>query len=96
MNFHVVSLIYIFFCFSVVETKLRTLHDWHVSGKKTTSHAGCLLIGYEAYRTLVTYHDSKTSKKLYTPEFLDGVRKKVQEYLLDPGNVKPMTEAQIK
>lgn len=76
-----------FIIFSDVKAKLHTLREWHNSGKKPNNHAGCLLIGYEAYRTLVTYHVSKTSIKLYESHFLDGVKKKVKEYLLDPGNL---------
>lgn len=58
--------------------------EWHQCGKKL-SNAGCMLIGYEAYRTLVTYHNLKKSMQTFPQEELKRVEKSVKEYLLNPG-----------
>lgn len=73
-----------FFLFSDINAKLKTLKDWSQCGKGN-KQAGCLLLGYEAFRVLVFYHQSKKSQQLYTSKELEETRKKIHQYLLDPG-----------
>lgn len=44
-----------------MKQKINILEKWHNSSKNTS--AGCLLIGYEAFRTLVSYGTPKTPKR---------------------------------
>lgn len=81
-------------CISIITGKLKVLKNWHDSGKETNS-ASCLLIGYEAYRALVTFYNTDSNKKIHTAKFLAEVKGQVEEYLLDPGNVKVMAVAKI-
>lgn len=47
--------------------------------------AGCLLLGYEAFRSLVGYHNSKKSAQTYQQKDLDKIKISVSKCLLDPG-----------
>lgn len=69
-----------------IKEKIKILLEWHQCGKKNKL-AGCMLIGYEAYRTLVTYHNSKKSLQTFPQDELDRVEKSVKEYLLNPGKI---------
>lgn len=71
---------------SDIKEKIKILSQWHQSGRKA-NHAGCLLIGYEAYRTLVGYHNSKKRINTFPAEQLDQVKANVKEYLLNPGTL---------
>lgn len=71
------------FC-SLISAKLRILEEWSQSGKKR-DQAGCLLLGYEAFRMLVFYHESKKSKQNWSEDELEKVQKAVSKYLLSPG-----------
>lgn len=66
-------------------TKLNTLRSWSQCGKDNNKQAGCLLLGYEAFRVLVFYHTSKKSKQNYSETELEKIRKSIHKYLLDPG-----------
>lgn len=68
-----------------VNSKLRTLKEWSQCGKDDNKQAGCLLLGYEAFRVLVFYHNSKKSQSTYSNEELEKLRKSIHKYLLDPG-----------
>lgn len=70
---------------SDINEKIRILSVWHRNCADFNRSAGCLLIGYEAYRTLVSYHLSKKSKDTFPAEQLEKVRENVKEYMLDPG-----------
>ncbi|XP_030557418.1 transcriptional regulator ATRX-like [Drosophila novamexicana] len=61
--------------------KLRVLEEWSVS---SVNRAGCLLVGYEAFRTLVFYHSYKNRGNLSSAK-LENIREKVNKYLLQPG-----------
>uniref|UniRef100_A0A1B0CAC6 Putative dna repair protein snf2 family n=1 Tax=Lutzomyia longipalpis TaxID=7200 RepID=A0A1B0CAC6_LUTLO len=63
--------------------KLKILKEWHKSGEKGYKTAGCLLIGYEAFRVLVLKQSKKQS--LYTQQESALIKKQVSETLLDPG-----------
>lgn len=62
-----------------------TLKDWSQCGKDGNKQAGCLLLGYEAFRVLVSYHNSKKSQSIYTADELERLRKSIHKYILDPG-----------
>ncbi|XP_070134903.1 transcriptional regulator ATRX homolog isoform X5 [Drosophila bipectinata] len=66
---------------SDVVDKLRILEEWSLS---THEKAGCLLLGYEAFRTLVFYHSYKY-KGCSTYSKLESIRDAVKKYLLNPG-----------
>lgn len=67
-----------------INEKLRVLRDWHNSGKHGYTKAGCLLIGYEAYRTLVFYYKKRNAAAMPEAQ-LNTIKKKVEETLLKPG-----------
>lgn len=71
--------------FSDINAKLRTLSEWSQCGKDGNKQAGCLLLGYEAFRVLVFYHTSKKSQATYSNEKLEKLSKSIHKYLLDPG-----------
>ncbi|XP_070139732.1 transcriptional regulator ATRX homolog isoform X4 [Drosophila kikkawai] len=66
---------------SDVSEKLLVLKEWSLS---TKGKAGCLLMGYEAFRALVFYHSYKY-KGCGTTSKLENIRDKVKKYLLQPG-----------
>ncbi|XP_017857412.1 PREDICTED: transcriptional regulator ATRX homolog isoform X1 [Drosophila arizonae] len=66
---------------SDISDKLRVLEEWSLSSAK---RAGCLLVGYEAFRTLVFYHKYKNRGNLSSTK-LESIREKVNKYLLQPG-----------
>ncbi|XP_032595446.1 transcriptional regulator ATRX-like isoform X2 [Drosophila grimshawi] len=66
---------------SDISEKLRVLEEWSHSSVK---RAGCLLVGYEAFRTLVFYHSYKNRGNLSSAK-LESIREKVNNYLLQPG-----------
>lgn len=68
-----------------INSKLKTLKDWSQCGKADCKQAGCLLLGYEAFRSLVFYHNSKKSRQSYTDTDLEKLRKNIHKYILDPG-----------
>ncbi|XP_060644680.1 transcriptional regulator ATRX homolog [Drosophila nasuta] len=70
--------VYVFPDLSDISDKLRVLEEWSLS---SASKAGCLLVGYEAFRTLVFY---KNRGNLSTSK-LESIRDKVNKYLLEPG-----------
>ncbi|XP_067621446.1 transcriptional regulator ATRX-like isoform X2 [Eurosta solidaginis] len=65
---------------SDVNDKIQILKDWSAS---TITKAGILLIGYEAFRTLVLYHSYKN--RGIAQSRLDSIRNDVDKYLLTPG-----------
>ncbi|XP_058819845.1 uncharacterized protein LOC131682415 [Topomyia yanbarensis] len=67
---------------SDVNDKLKVLSDWFSS---TASRCGCMLIGYEAFRVLVNYEKRKRTPSNILAAKAAFVKKKVDEYLLDPG-----------
>lgn len=67
---------------SDINDKLKVLKAWQNSGKSGYTKAGCLLIGYEAFRTLVFYHLTKKRKEKMAKSQLDLIRRKVEESLL--------------
>ncbi|GAB0099384.1 transcriptional regulator ATRX [Sergentomyia squamirostris] len=66
-----------------MQAKLEILKDWHKSGQKGYRNAGCLLIGYEAFRVLVLKQTKKLS--LSTPQETNLIKQQITETLLDPG-----------
>ncbi|XP_046869020.1 transcriptional regulator ATRX-like isoform X2 [Drosophila willistoni] len=74
--------IYVFPDSSDISEKLRLLEEWSLSSSKK---AGCLLVGYEAFRTLVFYHSYK-NRGNFTSGNLEIIRNKVKKYLLEPGS----------
>lgn len=77
-----------FHCYSnfrTLEEKLKILRDWHHSGKSGYSKAGCLLVGYEAFRSLALFQESKKRRASLTDEQMKSVRNRVEETLLKPG-----------
>lgn len=76
-----------FFCFyfdSEIKQKIRTLKEWHQCGKDNNL-AGCFLLGYEAFRVLINYNESKKGKERYSTADLNKIGETVHKYLLDPG-----------
>ncbi|XP_055632725.1 transcriptional regulator ATRX-like isoform X2 [Toxorhynchites rutilus septentrionalis] len=67
---------------SDVNDKLKVLSDWYSS---TASRCGCMLIGYEAFRILVNYEKRKRTPSNILAAKAAFVKKKVDEYLLNPG-----------
>lgn len=53
--------------------------------KCDNSQPGCLLIGYEAFRSLVFYHSYRKRSNMDSSQ-LDQIRRSVMKYLLNPGN----------
>lgn len=70
---------------SDINAKFRVLKEWSLSGKGERKQAGCLLMGYEAFRMLVFYHQSKKSKQIYSQKELTQMEDNVTKYLLRPG-----------
>lgn len=73
------------FPYSDINAKLKVLKEWSLSGKGERKQAGCLLIGYEAFRMLVFYHQSKKSKQNFAQTELTQLEESVSKYLLRPG-----------
>ncbi|XP_020799544.1 transcriptional regulator ATRX-like isoform X2 [Drosophila serrata] len=73
--------VFIFPDASDISEKLRVLKEWSLSSKEK---AGCLLLGYEAFRALVFYHSYKY-KGSGTTSKSENIRDKVKKYLLQPG-----------
>ncbi|XP_041451577.1 transcriptional regulator ATRX homolog [Drosophila obscura] len=73
--------VFIFPDSSDIAEKLLVLEEWSLS---SANRAGCLLVGYEAFRTLVFYHSYKYRGNV-TSSKLENVRDKVHKYLLQPG-----------
>lgn len=67
---------------SDINEKLSIIKEWSLSNHTRT---GCLLIGYEAFRTLVFYHSYKNRANV-SSERLEEIRLLVNKYLLTPGN----------
>lgn len=63
---------------------MNILKDWSRCGKATTK-AGCLLLGYEAFRTLVFYHTQKKAVSLCTTRELNQIEECVYNCLLTRG-----------
>lgn len=60
------------------------LKSWSQCGK-ATSRAGCLLLGYEAFRTLVFYHTQKKALQVFSTNELNTIEKCVYDCLLKRG-----------
>ncbi|XP_005181582.2 transcriptional regulator ATRX isoform X1 [Musca domestica] len=73
--------VYTFNDTSDINEKLGILHEW---SQANHNRAGCLLIGYEAFRTLVFYHSYKNRGNI-SAHRLEEIRQKVNNYLLQPG-----------
>lgn len=67
---------------SDIKQKIQILVQWHQSGQ-----AGCLLIGYEVFRTLIDYSNSKRTIQNCSLEELEQIKANIKEYLLNPGIV---------
>lgn len=70
---------------SDIHEKCNILRDWHKSGTKNNHKSGCLLIGYEAFRTLVNKASNKKQHQNLLPRQLEEIGKIVEETLLSPG-----------
>lgn len=70
---------------SDIHEKCNILRDWHKSGTKNNHKSGCLLIGYEAFRTLVNKASNKKQHQNLTARQLEEIGKIVEETLLSPG-----------
>lgn len=66
-----------------ISKKLQILREWHSFKADPDGRAGCMLIGYEAFRSLVFYTE-KPKLELSQIE-MDRIKKSVDEYLLTPG-----------
>lgn len=75
--------VYTFNDTSDIYEKLSILKEWSHSNH---TRAGCLLIGYEAFRTLVFYHSYKNRSNVGAHR-LEEIRKNVNTYLLQPGKL---------
>ncbi|TMW42161.1 hypothetical protein DOY81_012759 [Sarcophaga bullata] len=73
--------VYTFSDTSDINEKLSIVKEWSLSNH---TRAGCLLIGYEAFRTLVFYHSYKNRGNV-SSERLEEIRLLVNKYLLTPG-----------
>ncbi|XP_050319322.1 transcriptional regulator ATRX-like [Bactrocera neohumeralis] len=71
---------YTFHDTSDINDKIQILKDW---SQATANAAGILLIGYEAFRTLVFYHSYKN--RSIAQSRLESIRNDVDKYLLSPG-----------
>lgn len=69
---------------STIEQKLEILREWNKCGNES-GRAGCLLLGYEAFRMLVFAHTQKKAKQRYNQTKLDKIENAVKEYLLNDG-----------
>lgn len=70
---------------SDIHEKCNILRDWHKCGTKNNHKSGCLLIGYEAFRTLVNKATNKKQHQNLLPRQLEEIGKIVEETLLNPG-----------
>lgn len=59
------------------------MKEWHSFKADPEGRAGCMLIGYEAFRSLVFY--TKRSKSEIPQADAERIKKLVDEYLLKPG-----------
>lgn len=78
--FFILTWYYVFSFDRDINEKLNTIKEWSFS---TQAKAGCLLIGYEAFRTLVFFHSYKNRGN--SPTRLEEIRENVNKYLLKPG-----------
>ncbi|XP_055385953.1 transcriptional regulator ATRX-like [Condylostylus longicornis] len=67
---------------SDIPDKMNVLQEWHSCGTSGSHNSGCLLIGYEAFRTLVSY---PTKKNRSSRLDLEEIKSVVKKALLDPG-----------
>lgn len=67
-----------------IKDKMDVLKDWSRCGKATTK-AGCLLLGYEAFRMLVFFHTQKKPMQNYTTNELNVIEKCVYDCVLKRG-----------
>lgn len=85
-SFHVIDLKYCcFISFSGINAKLNILKEWSESGSVNNRKAGCLMMGYEAFRILVSHHTKKKMVEKYTQKELEALEQSVKKYLLKPG-----------
>lgn len=70
--------------YSSIKEKMDILRDWSRCGHATTK-AGCLLLGYEAFRTLVFYHTQKKPMQVLSTNDLNAIEKCVYGCLLKRG-----------
>ncbi|XP_037958997.1 transcriptional regulator ATRX-like [Teleopsis dalmanni] len=61
--------------------KINIIKEW---SETEYPKAGCLLLGYEAFRTLVFYHSYK-KRSNYNPERLEEIKISIEKYLLQAG-----------
>ncbi|KAL5279658.1 ATRX.2 family protein [Megaselia abdita] len=70
---------------SDINEKLRILEEWSNSATNPyNKKVGCLLIGYEAFRTLVFYANYKKRGNI-NPNAIEVINTKVQKLLINPG-----------
>lgn len=61
------------------------MHEWSHSGKPGFRKAGCLLLGYEAFRMLV--FNPLHKKKIVSQAQSDRIKQKIRDTLLEPGKM---------
>lgn len=72
------------FC-SDIERKISHLKNW--SECDSQSPAVCLIMGYDAFRNLVNFHETKSNVKKYTKSSLKKIRDQIQKYLVDATDI---------
>lgn len=92
-----------------MKKKISILEQWHNSGNGTNK-AGCMLIGYEAFRTLVSYNTPKAPKRgkkdveqsskvekknKLSDEETKRIKSDIEKYLLDPGTQIHTLQARV-
>lgn len=70
------------FLHRTIEKKIELLGEWFNLDPEL-GDAGCLLVGYEAFRAIVLYDQNKKANRL--PSDIDFIMEKATEYLLKPG-----------
>lgn len=70
-----------------MEEKIDLLKKWSRFSERNKKYAGCLLIGYEAFRSLVHYPDSKGADRYYSRGELEDIRADVRKHLLEPADI---------
>lgn len=73
------------YSFRDISEKLRILEEWSNSATNPIcKRVGCLLIGYEAFRTLVSYATYKKRVNM-NPNETEAINSKVRKHLIKPG-----------
>uniref|UniRef100_A0A336KEU9 CSON000136 protein n=1 Tax=Culicoides sonorensis TaxID=179676 RepID=A0A336KEU9_CULSO len=83
-----------------IKEKVKILEEWYSCGltkdkgfqkcsswlnKTNCNQAGCLLLGYEAFRSLVNYNPFRKNARIIEEKEAKLIEEKIERFLIDPG-----------